>query len=57
MPSVVENEENRGWEETRHGESKGPGKSKDIWVSLEKRVGEVKTIMETLRAQVEDVHQ
>ncbi|CAH1449421.1 unnamed protein product [Lactuca virosa] len=54
---VVTNEENRGREEIRQGASKGQGKSKNMWRSLDKRLSEMETSLETLRDQVEDAHQ
>lgn len=51
------NKENRGREEIHQGASKGRGKFKDMWGSLDKIISEVETSLKTLFDQVEDAHQ
>ena len=46
--SVVTNKDNRGRKEIRQVASKGRGKSKDMWGSLDNRIFEVETSLETL---------
>lgn len=55
--SGVTGNENRGRAETRQGSKKNRGTSKDFVASLEKRIVDVETSMDDVKAKVEEVHQ